>query len=217
MTQTLTDKLSAFLRMHLTRDTLEDLEKNIISRYGDVDSYIKNNFTHIPKQRLRQQMRRYNIDEALCMSGGIVCNTYPRGENYIVIDLDNVKVSHVEVAHNKRIRDAAHRKLLSQLNTILEPIQIDLFDADKKTNFDSKLHAVIVVAHPAASESSQSTPNDIFITIPFSNWRGFHLFVPISEFILGYMNEEHHQPVFDMAWPTLLVEIKDEEAKQSNE
>ncbi|CAG19737.1 hypothetical protein PBPRA1326 [Photobacterium profundum SS9] len=121
MNKNVQEKLYSFIVTNLPKEPLELLAQNIILKYGVVENFLEEELVVTPKARLRPQMRRYLIDEAFCTFGGEVCHTAPRGEHYIVNQFGDITLSHVEVPHGSKVRDATHRKLLSMNNALLEP------------------------------------------------------------------------------------------------
>ena len=187
---------------------MEKLEQQILLKYGAVESFVQEQFVHTPKGRVRPQIRRYILDEAVATVGGAVHQTTPRGEHYITLDSGDIVLSHVETASGKNVRRVAHRKALSKHNALLEPVQPDFFD-EKPVQISGKLNVVIVVVHPEARLSEQTVPEAIMVSVPYSSWLGYHLWIPLSEFLAMY--HEEHQYEEDIAWPTLRIALEGEE------
>lgn len=206
-------KLLSFIVGNVDKDFFQSFQEQILIKYGVTENFLEENIRHTPKGRLRSQMRRYLIDDAMAEVGGEVNFTNPRGEHYLTYQENDILVSHVEVTAGAKVRDAVHRKLLSLGNKALEPLQFDLFNThlvDKKT----KLHVVVMVIHPTASENAHMTPQDILVVVPFSNWKDYHALLSINELLSSYDSEEMHES--DMAWPTLKVALEEQENKTSN-
>ncbi len=206
-------QLLSYIVSNVQKDFFQSFQEQILIRYGVTESFLDDNIQHTPKNRLRSQMRRYLIDEAMAQVGGEVNFTKPRGEHYLTYQENDIVVSHVEVTAGAQVRDAVHRKLLSLGNKALEPLQFDLFNTqlvDKQT----KLHIVVMVIHPTAKEAVQVTPQDILVVVPFSNWKDYHALLSINELLESYESEDIYES--DMAWPTLKVALDEQESKTSN-
>ncbi|MDW3050515.1 hypothetical protein [Vibrio sp. 1408] len=206
-------KLLSFIVSNVEKCFFQSFEEQILIKYGVTENFLEENIKHTPKGRLRSQMRRYLIDDAMAEVGGEVNFTKPRGEHYLTYQENDIVVSHVEITAGAKVRDAVHRKLLSIGNKVLEPLQFDLFNTqlvDKKT----KLHVVVMVIHPPTNEDVQISPQDILVVVPFSNWKDYHALLSINELLNSYDSEEMHES--DMAWPTLKIALEEQENKTSN-
>ncbi|EGR4408045.1 hypothetical protein DDN06_00990 [Vibrio cholerae] len=206
-------QLLSYVVSNVKKEFFQSFQEQILIKYGVTESFLDENIVLTPKGRLRSQMRRYLIDEAMATVGGEVNFTKPRGEHYLTYEENGIVVSHVEIVAGNKVRDAVHRKVLSLGNKALEPLQFDLFNTqlvDTKT----KLHIVVMVIHPTAKDNAQVSPQDILVVIPFSNWKDYHALLSINELLESYNSEDMHDS--DMAWPTLKIALEEQENKRSN-
>lgn len=206
-------QLLSYIVSNVKKEFFQSFQEQILIKYGVTESFLEENIVLTPKGRLRSQMRRYLIDEAMAAVGGEVNFTKPRGEHYLTYEENDILVSHVEIVAGNKVRDAVHRKVLSLGNKALEPLQFDLFNTqlvDAKT----KLHIVVMVIHPTAKDNVQVSPQDILVVIPFSNWKDYHALLSMNELLESYNSEDMHDS--DMAWPTLKIALEEQENKRSN-
>ncbi|MCG9678732.1 hypothetical protein [Vibrio sp. Isolate24] len=211
--QDVQSQLLSYIVSNVQKEFFQEFQEQILIKYGVAENFLSENIKHTPKARLRPQLRRYLIDEAMAEIGGQVMFTKPRGEHYLTYEENGIVVSHVEVVAGTKVRNAVHRKLLSLSNEALEPLQYDLFNT-KLVESQTKLHIVVMVIHPTVKESSQMTPQDILVVVPFSNWKDYHALLSINELLESYESEEIYES--DMAWPTLKIALDEEESKTSN-
>jgi hypothetical protein len=111
--------------------------------------------------------------------------------------------------NNKTPRYAKHRKLIAALNARLEPVNADLFSAKTVGPIEDGLGCLIVAVKPHRREP-QSTPFGVMIGVPYTNLRGWHLFVPVSEVMAAYHPSEQIE-VPDLAFAKLKRRMNDSE------
>ncbi|WP_444912028.1 hypothetical protein [Microbulbifer sp. PAAF003] len=215
MTELLKSRLIRYIAKHLDRELILSIDDAIRTAYAKANARVQEDIKNTSQTRPRAQLRRYYIDDAL--AGALakgkpsVQQTVPRGEHYIVICSGNITLSHIELHGNSRARRAKHRALLTKKNAILEPVTLDLFK-EAPPKFDDALHVVAVVLHPAPEVQNQSEPGEIFITVPYTDWTGYHLEIPIQKLLMEYETETEHDPSLkDEAWPTLKDDLQREE------
>lgn len=207
-------KLYSYIVGNIEKEIFQDLEAQILIKYGVTENFLEENLLLSPKPRLRSQMRRYLIDEAFTAVNGQINYTIPKGEHYVSIETNNIILTHIEVnSSGAKVRDAAHRKLLSMGNKALEPLQLDFFDS-KQLELEQKLHIVVMIVHPKIKDEQQSSPQEIFVAVPFSNWKDYHALLHFNELLEMYNSEEMYES--DLAWPTLKVALEQFENKTSN-
>lgn len=213
MTAFLQEKLVRYIIGNVKRDLFLSLDEAIGSAYLRADQRVTEDIQFTSRTRPRAQLRRYYIDDAIAgaMSSGSpsVVQTVPKGEHYIVVCSGNISLSHIELHEDAFARPAKHRKMLAMKNAILEPLQYDFFNKTTEDLADS-LHLVAVVLHPSTQENNQSAPKRVLITVPYTNWQGYHLEIDLKDLLKSY-NQTGTQGVVDEAWPTLKEALKKEE------
>lgn len=210
--------LTTFISKNLPKSLLLDLESGILDAYKKAENITKELFEHTPRNRARGQLRRYLVDERIA---GIdqkdlvsVLHTKPRGEHFVLLSVGSITISHLEIEHNSLPRVAKHRSLLSHKNSILEPVNYDLFDTLNEPNLSEQLHIVILAIKPNPKKTEQDRPAEIIIAIPHTTWKGFHLQISVLE-MMEYYNDaaQNNLEEQDFAWPTLKQQLLDEERK----
>lgn len=213
MSETLKSRLVRYITSNVDRSLFLSMDDSIRAAYAKANTRSLEDFKNTNPARPRAQMRRYMIDDAL--AGALaegnpsVIQTIPKGEQYVVVCSGNVTLSHIELHENKWARPAKHRSFLAQKNAILEPVTLDLFEA-APPKLDDALHVVAVVLHPHPQAKNQSEPSEIFISVPYTDWSGYHLEVPIRKLLQEY-EVEHDLSLIDEAWPTLRDDLQKEE------
>ncbi|MDC9616309.1 hypothetical protein PSI19_21185 [Xenorhabdus khoisanae] len=171
------------------------------------------------QRRLRPQIRHYVLNSALrnaANHSGHICydaDTSPKGESYIIIESEGVKISRIGVNHDEtHIRKAKHRSLIAQLNEELEGYTPDLFrETNSKYNDINTLGMLLININPPYHES-QSSMLDLRIVVPFTNMRGFHYNKSVTEILMLYTGESK-VVIPDMVLPKLKKRLKDQESK----
>ena len=213
MTQSLNDRLMQYIVANVDRGLLMSIEESIRLAYSKADNIVRNELKNTSRTRPRAQMRRYLIDDALAGSSARTSDTEPKGEKYIVIQAGNVTLSHIELHENKWARPAKHRTLLALGNAILEPETLDMFKEQPPKPEDT-LHVVVVVLHPKSCADNQSEPSAILVSVPYTDWRGYHLEIPLELLLEKYgLENEGKEEVVDQAYPTLRADLLIEEDK----
>ncbi|GAB1257633.1 hypothetical protein NBRC116494_21350 [Aurantivibrio plasticivorans] len=213
MTESLKSRLVRYITSNVDRSLFLSMDDSIRAAYAKANARALEDFKNTNPARPRAQMRRYMIDDALAgaLAEGSpsVLQTVPKGEQYVVVCSGNVTLSHIELHENAWARPAKHRSFLAQKNAILEPVTFDLFKA-APPKLDDALHIVAVVLHPRPQAKNQSAPSEIFISVPYTDWAGYHLEIPIRELLQEY-EVEHDSSLIDEAWPTLRDDLQKEE------
>ncbi|MBT0725130.1 hypothetical protein HH682_12030 [Rosenbergiella sp. S61] len=166
--------------------------------------------------RLRPQIRHYTLNAALKRaaeySGYVVSdkNTNPKGESYVVVESNLVRISRIGTSHDSfNIKKAKHRTLLAELNHEYEGYTPDFFDLNEKNESTGSLGVFIVNVNPPLF-SDQSRMLDLRIVVPFTNLKGLHYSRSVSE-ILELYNIERDNVVLDKAIPVLRKRLKEQE------
>ena len=207
-------RLMNYITANVARDLFLSMEDAIRAAYAKANARALEDYRNINSARPRAQMRRYMIDDALAgaLAKGTpsVLQSFPKGEHYVVICSGNVTLSHIELHQHKWARPAKHRLFLAKKNAILEPTTLDMFEPSRPDLQDS-LHLVAVVLHPNIRNKNQSEPSAILISIPYSDWSGYHLELPLNEILIAYENSPGSDYV-DEAWPTLRDDLRKAES-----
>lgn len=218
MAENLQERIARYITRNVDKNLFISMEDAIRSGYAKAHYHAKEICSNTSPARLRAQTRRYAIDDALSgsLSAGMssVQQTFPKGEHYVVIASGKVTISHIELHEREKARPAKHRKLLTLKNAILEPENFDLFK-ELPPKLDDTLHVVAVVVHPDPVAKQQSIPSDIIVTVPYTDWSGYHLELPLAQLISSY-SEENNSGLVDEAWPTLKDELQKAEYGMKN-
>lgn len=212
----LQERLLKYIAFHLDRELLLAVEDSVLSAYKAAHEDTERRIKHTPKSRYRSQVRRYLIDESLAALGSRyrsqVQATEPRGEHYILLCSGNITLSHIELHASSKPRAAKHRKLISLRNAVLEPQNFD-FWKPSPPDLEDSLHVVATVIHPSPKDSAQQHPALLSLTVPFTDWSGNHLDVPLQEVYPFFdMAEESNQ--VDTAWPSLKIALRKAEGRE---
>lgn len=212
------DKICHYIASKLPEDILRDVHEGIVIEFGFIEDYLQRISSRL-KSRLRPQMQRYSTDtvmEAQKDRATVhVYQTTPKGESYVVLEQPGLTVSHIELKEGDVPRPAAHRDKMAGKNSFLQP---DLFrSAD---DIDS-LHIALVVVPPLPGEPVQSAPKNILISVPYSDFRSFHLQISIEQFYEFYeMRKADNPPMVDAAWPALkedILQVESQDKTSSSE
>jgi len=169
--------------------------------------------------RARPQIRHYTLNAAFrraARSSGyeyVDAETVPKGENYVIVSADRVRVSRIGLNHNDiNIRSAKHRSLIAELNHDYEGYTPDFFglnDNELPGDRSGSLGVLLLNINPPLS-AEQDRMLDLRVTVPFTNLKGFHYNRSIIE-ILELYSVEREIVVPDIAIPRLKKRLKDQE------
>lgn len=220
MEASLEDRLVNYITSNVGKELFLSVEDAIRAAYAKAHYRAAEDCKNTSPNRLRSYQRRYFVDDALAgvLAEGSpsVLQTVPKGEQYIVICAGNITLSHIELHQNQWARPARHRSMLTQKNSILEPVTYDFFKAPPP-KMDDSLHIVAVVLHPRTGGTDQSQPAEILITVPYTDWLGYHLEIPLKELIKKYGEEMNTTSMqVDLAWPMLRDDLQKEEKRSSD-
>lgn len=220
MNSNLKDRLIRYITSNVGRDLFLSVDDAVRTAYAKAHQRAVEDCKNTSPNRLRSQQRRYFVDDALAgvLAEGSpsVLDTVPKGEQYIVICAGNITLSHIELHQNQWARPARHRSMLAKKNAILEPVTFDFFEPPPPI-MDDALHVVAVVLHPGVTSKDQSQPAEIVITVPYTDWLGYHLEIPLKELIKEYSQGDTAANLqTDLAWPTLRDDLQEEEKRASD-
>lgn len=217
MSDNIKSNLTNFIVSQVDKSLLLSLDEAIRAAYSKANKRAKEDFKHIKHSRPRAQLRRYMIDDAFIGAmqnfNPVEMTTVPLGENYVVLASGYITLSHIELHENKWARPAKHRAFLARRNSILEPVNLDFFKETPPSLAES-LHIVAVVLHPNPKSKEQGRPKEILITVPYTNWKGYHLELPLRELLLKYNESTVQQETIDSAWPKLKRNLKQREQSE---
>ncbi|MFG1498057.1 hypothetical protein ABMA57_15605 [Saccharospirillum sp. HFRX-1] len=210
MATQLQERIIRYITTNIDRSLFLSMDDSIRTAYAKANHRAEEDFKNTNPARPRAQLRRYMIDDALAgaLSEGqpSVEQTVPKGEHYVVVCSGNVTLSHIELHENALARPALHRKLMARKNEILEPFTFDLFEAPPP-RLDDALHVVAVVVHPRPTSEKQSEPSNILVSVPYTDWSGYHLEISMAEMLAKY-EDDSSSDIIDSAWPMLRDDIK---------
>ncbi|HCI4292380.1 TPA: hypothetical protein NO539_005209 [Klebsiella pneumoniae] len=169
--------------------------------------------------RLRPQVRHYSLNSAFrraAVSAGYEwtdAETTPKGENYVIVSANRVRVSRIGLNHNDVvIKSAKHRSLIAELNQDYEGYTPDLFglsNSERSSENHGSLGVLVLNINPPLS-LEQDRMLDLRVAVPFTNLKGFHYNRSIVE-ILELYSIEREIIVPDIAIPRLKKRLKDQE------
>lgn len=167
-------------------------------------------------QRVRGQIRHYRQNEALRTAAkhagliGLAAQTDPKGEFYTLVSAPGIVYGRIAVNFSNRIpRAAKHRRAIAALNSHLEPINLDLFSPPPERKTDG-LGVFFVTVNPAL-QHQQDLPAGIRLGVPYSNFKGWHMFEPVESVMAAY-SAVTEVAVPDLALVTLKKKLKGAEA-----
>ncbi|QLJ65540.1 hypothetical protein HP437_10240 [Serratia marcescens] len=212
------DVISATFR----REFWLDLQEQMHATYQASHSVVVGNVLKLERPevvRLRPQVRHYGLNSAFrraALSSGYEwfdAETKPKGENYVIVSSNRVRVSRIGLNHDESvIRSAKHRSLIAELNQDYEGFTPDLFylkDEKPSREFSGSLGVLILNINPPLT-SEQEKMLDLRVVVPFTNLKGYHYNKSVTE-ILELYNVEREIIVPDLAIPVLKKRLKDQE------
>jgi len=207
--------LIAYLVHRTPSDFLRIAVERMEAAYFAAHKHVEENCDPPERPRVRGQLRHYYQNQALRVAAkdaglsNVAAHTDPKGERYSLIASQDIRFGRISVHFRNNLpRPAKHRNVIAAVNSRLEPISLDLFNATASLPTDG-LGVLIVTVHPPAGEN-QSVPKDFLVGIPYSNVKGWHLFEPVASVLAAY-----HAPVEievpDLAWVALKKRLRENE------
>jgi hypothetical protein len=173
-------------------------------------------YEHPEHRRVQGQIRHYRQNAALRTAAsqagliGLAAQTDPKGEFYTLVSTPGVVYGRISVNFSNRIpRAAKHRRAIAALNSHLEPINLDLFNPTMDRRND-ELGVFLVTVNPDR-RSPQDMPAGVRIGVPYSNFKGWHMFERIESVMAAYSSVSEIV-VPDRALVTLKKRLKGAEA-----
>lgn len=200
-----------------------DLQEQMYATYQASQEVVTGNALKLERPdfvRLRPQVRHYSLNAAFrraALSAGykwIDAETKPKGENYVIVNSNRVRVSRIGLNHDDvAIKSAKHRSLLAELNQDLEGYTPDFFEVNSNNEtreMSGSLGVLVVNINPPLS-SEQDRMLDLRVVVPFTNLKAFHYNRSVVEILELYNNVEREVFVPDIAIPVLKKRLKDQE------
>ncbi|NWB94384.1 hypothetical protein HX882_00585 [Pseudomonas gingeri] len=201
------EELQHFIRGEVHRDFFVELEALIPQSFQKADEECRELLRYTPPEELRGQMRHSLVQEVLAGMrrwSPIVRPTKPKGHNYVLLKIGNLRVTSVVLPWQKDIRSAKYRSELKALNESLAPTQVDWIDDLTQTVNEQRIHALVVVHAPAPQADNQSEPRAIILAVPYFNGKGFHMSCTLGDLVEGYADDGS----VDQR-PVVLVKLRD--------
>ena len=200
------EEIQRFIRGEIRQDFFEELEALIPESFQKACAKCQELLLNTPPEELRGQMRHSLVQDALAGMtrwSPIVQPTKPKGHNYVLLKVGNLRLTSVVLPWQKDIRHAKYRSELKALNESLASTQADWIDDLLQTVTEQLIHALVIVHAPAPQADNQSEPRAIMLAVPYFNGKGFHMTCTLAEMVDGYDNETADQK------PVVLVKLRD--------
>lgn len=207
-----------FITSSIPREKFLSIEEGIGAAYKKADATSSSLFSITKPNRPRAQLRRYLVDESFARTKQPaeenVHYTKPAGEHFVLLTFGDLTLSHICLHMNQYARPAEHRYMLAKKNERFEQqLHPDLFQQLPQNHGDS-LHVVVVVVHPKAQSSIQDAPAIIEIAVPYTDWRDYHLRIPLSQLMAAYTDMATTQNQPHTEWPRLRDAMRAVETNQ---
>lgn len=187
------DEIQSFIRAQINREFFDELDVLIPQTFQKALKEAQALLIHTPAEDLRGHLRHSLVQEALAGMkrwNPIIKSTDPKGHNYVLLKLGNLRITSVVLPWQKEIRKAKHRSELKALNESLTSIQVDWIDELKQTVTEQLIHALVVVHAPHPNSEDQSEPRAVMIAVPYFNGKGFHMNCTFEDLLQGYSNND---------------------------
>ena len=197
------EKLQAFINEQFPEPLIRVITDDIYAAFARSDEVSQQELQSLGHERLRAYMRRELCNDVLARHGEVK-STNPKGEQYGFLQLNSMNMLVFCVDKGLAVRPAMYRKQLSEMNKVLSPVIPDLFDPQSEL-VRSSLHTCLMVVIPKGQGGNSRHPENILLTVPYSDYKGFHLVVPLDEWLKSY--GEQTADVND-PWPTFREELR---------
>lgn len=164
------------------------------------------------------QHRTFRSHEALGRSArgaGLVeeaSHTSPPGWRYCKVTTPDLALTALvdKVRAKRPPRRTKYRKTIAELNDWLQPVSWDLFSEPEVSSIEKngKVGGFLKIVAPPSHHPAQDSPLGVYLWIPYSNFRGTHLYLPISTLISSYDTLPANSVWSDMAWPKIKQNLK---------
>lgn len=211
MAADLIDYIAARTPQTFLQLAVEELEAAYAQAHREASTY-----EHPEHRRVQGQVRHYRQNAALRRAAthtglvGVAASTDPRGEYYALVRAPGIVYGRISVnVTNRYPRAAKHRRAIAAINSRLEPITLDLF-APQPAQPEEGLGVFLVTINPGRREA-QDIPAGIRVGVPYSNFKGWHLFEPVESVMAAYAPATDIE-VPDLALVGLKKKLKEREA-----
>lgn len=160
------------------------------------------------------QHRTFRSHEALRRSArgaGLVeeaSHTSPRGGRYCKVTTPDLALTALvdKVGAKRPPRRTKYRKAIAELNDCL----LDLFSEFEASSIEKngKVGGFLKIVAPPSHHPAQDSPLGVYLWVPYSNFRGTHLYLPISTLISSYDTLPANSVWSDTAWPKIKQNLK---------
>ncbi|GLS27753.1 hypothetical protein [Marinibactrum halimedae] len=216
------ERIAEFIVRSIDKSVVLSIQDRIYSGYKLAYEETAKLFKHREPSRPRAQQRHYLIDEALgAPMKGVQTDfiyTKPKGEQYVVLSVGDISISHCELHDKDLPRPAKYREMLAQMNKDFDPPIDDMLSPSPLRSDNGRtLHIVMLVIH-SEQDQDLSIPKEVIVAVPHINWKDFHLKIPIVELLQMYTDmpaEEVSEP--DNAWPDFRKEVIEAEQDSAEE
>lgn len=182
--RTTSEELIEFIAYHFGSEFLSRLDDEIVAGYSRANAESMNYSMPGSQLRMRGYSRHYHVKEALDRAAsalsGFISNehrTKRSGEYYVAVQRNDIKITHVCLKNNRPPREAQFRSNFAKLNEFLDPVEPDLFD--RTVEDEDELGNLFVVICVSPVKGNDVIP-EIYICVPWSDMKGWHLFCPID-------------------------------------
>lgn len=196
------ERILAFINAQISESLVRAIRDDIYAAYARSDDVAKEELQKLGPERYRAYTRRELCNDALARHGE-VRQTDPKGEQYGFLQSNALNMLVFCVDRGLNVRQAKHRDLLSEMNKVFSPVCPDLFDPESEL-VHSSLHTCLMVVTPKSQGANVKRPEAIVLTVPYTNYEGFHLIVNVEDWLNSYAEKE--ETASDV-WPTFREEL----------
>lgn len=187
------EEIQGFIRAQVDREFFDELGILIPQTFQKALKETQELLIHTPPADLRGHLRHSLVQDALAGMrrwNPIIKTTDPKGHNYVLLELGNLRITSVVLPWQKEIRTAKHRSELKTLNESLASTQMDWIDGLTQTVTEQLIHALVVVHAPPSGSEDQSEPRAIMMAVPYFNGKGFHMNCTFEDLLQSYSDNE---------------------------
>ncbi len=135
-------------------------------------------------------------------------HTSPRGGRYCKVTTPDLALTTLvdKVGAKRPPRRTKYRKAIAEPNDYL----LDLFSEFEASSIEKnrKVGGFLKIVAPPSHHPAQDSPLGVYLWVPYSNFRGTHLYLPISALISGYDTLPASSAWSDIAWPGIRQSLK---------
>lgn len=139
-------------------------------------------------------------------------HTSPRGGRYCKVTTSDLTLTALvtKVGAKRPPRLTKYRKAIAEVNDWLQPVSLELFSEFEASSIEKngKIGGFLTIVAPPSHHPAQDSPLGVYLWVPYSNFRGTHLYLPISTLISSYDTLPANSVWSDMAWPKIKQNLK---------